>query len=134
MYQKQSQSHPHYYFNNLGLVHMKLKKYNMAIYYFSKAVKFLEKSNEKLISNSQVGAPPKTNPNENVCNLSTQKSYEIIFNYGLALYKSGKYYEAFKCFERVSLGVCNNNPKLWYYMSLCTLRLNKQMYENNNTS
>lgn len=49
VYQKQCQSHPHYYFNNLGLVHMKLKKYNMAIYYFSKAVKFLERSNDKII-------------------------------------------------------------------------------------
>ena len=113
---------------------MKLKKYNMAIYYFSKAVKFLEKSNDKFVSNGQGGAQSMTNPNEHLCNLSTQKSYEIIFNYGLALYKSGKYYEAFKCFEKVSLGVCNNNPKLWYYMSLCTLKINKEMYQKNNTS
>ena len=48
VYQKCYQSHPQFYFNNMGLVHMKLKKYKMAIYYLSKAVKFLEKSNDKL--------------------------------------------------------------------------------------
>jgi len=31
----------------MGLVHLKLKKYNLAIYYLSKAVKFLDKSNDK---------------------------------------------------------------------------------------
>lgn len=94
----------------------------MAIYYFSKAVKFLERSNDRILSHptGQI-----QNPNENVSNSSTQKTYEILFNYGLALYKSGKYKEAFKCFEKVSYGVCSNNPKLWYYMSLCTLNLNK---------
>lgn len=34
----------------------------------------------------------------------------------------------------MSFGVCSNNPKLWYYMALCTLHLNKQLYEENNTS
>ena len=60
--------------------------------------------------------------------LSSQKTHEIVFNYGLALYKSGKYLEAFKCFERVSIGVISQNPKLWYYMSLCALNINKSLY------
>jgi|TARA_B110000305_G_scaffold236076_1_gene296826 tetratricopeptide (TPR) repeat protein len=47
IYQKCQQSHPQYYFNNLGLVHLKMKKYHMAILYLSKAIKFLEKSNDK---------------------------------------------------------------------------------------
>lgn len=49
VYTKTYQSHPQYYFNNLGLAHMKMKKYNMAIFYLSKAVKFLEKSNDKVL-------------------------------------------------------------------------------------
>ena len=105
MYQKSYQSHPQYYYNNMGLVHMKLKKYNMAIYYLSKAVKFLERSNDKFIHNSFAHKAQKLNPNEQMSNTSSQKSYEIIFNYGLALFKSEKYHEAFKCFEKVSLGV-----------------------------
>ena len=48
----------------------------------------------------------KMNPNELLNNTHSQKSYEITFNYGLALFKSQKYYEAFKCFEKASLGIC----------------------------
>lgn len=84
---------------------MKLKKYNMAIYYLSKAVKFLEKSNDRTLQHPQLAKNPKINPNENLNNSCSQKSYEIIFNYGLALFKSQKYAEAFNCFEKVSLGV-----------------------------
>ena len=71
IYQKQCQTHPQYYFNNLGMVHMKLKKYNMAIYYFSKAVKFLEKSNDKVIGNSNIQKNPKWNPNEAISNTAS---------------------------------------------------------------
>ena len=128
VYQKCAQSHPQYYFNNLGLVHMKLKKYSMAIFYFSKAVKYLEKSNDKNIQQPNLAKANKINPNEQISNSTSQKTQEIVFNYGLALFKSEKYYEAFKCFEKVSLGVLKKNPKLWYYMSLCALKLNKQIY------
>lgn len=67
-----------------------MKKYNMAVYYFSKAVKFLEKSNDKLVTITK-----KINPNEHLGNLASQKTHEIVYNYGLAFYKSGKFYEAF---------------------------------------
>ena len=131
VYQKSHQTHPQYYFNNLGVVHMKLKKYNMAIFYLSKAVKFLERSNDKHLIHPNIQKNNKINPNENLNNAASQKSHEIIYNYGLALFKSGKYYEAFKCFEKVSLGVVSQNPKLWYYMSLCALNLNKDLYAKN---
>lgn len=76
----------------------------MAVLYLSKAIKFLEKSNDK-----SYNYPPhktqKINPNESLSNLASQKTHEIIFNMGLALYRSGKYNEAFKCFEKVSIGV-----------------------------
>lgn len=127
IYQKSQQSHPQFYFNNLGLVHMKQKKYSMAIYYLSKAVKFLEKSNDKTISNPLYSKMPKLNPNETLSNTSSQKSYEIVFNYGLALFKTEKYWEAFKCFEKVSLGNLRHNPKLWYYMGVCALNINRRL-------
>ena len=88
VYKKCNQSHPQFYFNNMGLVHLKLKKYKMAVYYLSKAIKFLEKSNDKMTSNVNIQTTQTLNPNENVGNSVTQKSYEIVFNYGLALYKS----------------------------------------------
>lgn len=43
IYKNCKMMHPQYYFNNLGLIHMKLKKNNLAILYFSKALKFLDK-------------------------------------------------------------------------------------------
>jgi hypothetical protein len=48
VYKKSYQNHPQFYFNNMGLVHLKLKKYKMAVYYLSKAAKFLEKSPDKM--------------------------------------------------------------------------------------
>lgn len=113
---------------------MKQKKYNLAIYYLSKAVKFLEKSNDKTISNPLYSKMQKLNPNETLSNTSSQKSYEIVFNYGLALFKSEKYWEAFKCFEKVSLGTLRQNPKLWYYMGVCALNINRQLYNHGNES
>ena len=47
---------------------------------------------------------------------------------GLALFKTGKYEKAYRCFERASLGNVSQNPKLWYYMSLCALNINKSHF------
>ena len=45
-----SHSHPQFYYNNLGLVHYKLKKYSLAIFYFTKALRQLECSVDKTLS------------------------------------------------------------------------------------
>ena len=42
IYQKCRQYHPQYYFNNIGILHLKLAKYRMAAFHFSKSLKFLE--------------------------------------------------------------------------------------------
>lgn len=34
--------HPQYYFNNLGILHLRLRKYHLAAFHFSKSLKFLE--------------------------------------------------------------------------------------------
>lgn len=47
VYQKCVQTHPAFYFNNLGLLHMRLRKYTMATYYLAKSLKFTEKSHDK---------------------------------------------------------------------------------------
>ena len=85
-------------------MHLKMKKYHMAILYLSKAIKFLEKSNDKTYNHPPTKTQ-KINPNESLSNQASQKTHEIIFNMGLALYRSGKFNEAFKCFEKVSIGV-----------------------------
>jgi len=71
----------------------------------------------------------KTNPNLFTRNTHGQRSHEIVFNMGLALYKTGKYEKAFSCFEKASLGPVSSNPKLWYYMSLSALNINKSLFD-----
>ena len=134
VYQKCVQTHPAFYFNNLGLLHLRLRKYAMATFYLSKALKFTERTFEKQMAHPQITKSTKLNPNEHVNNQATQKTQEILFNYGLGLFKSKKYYQAYKCFERVSLGVCAQNPKLWYHMGLCAIELNKEQQEKDNAS
>lgn len=149
-YQKCKQMHPQYYYNNLGILHLRLRKFKMASLYFSKAIKFLEISQTTTpnISNAQSSeqktvtlpwgesfAQPMTqgqSPHEHVGNTSSQHSIEILFNMGIALYKDGntvdKLDQAFRCFEKVS-NALKNNPKLWYYMALTVIKINKQIQE-----
>ena len=38
MLAKLDQMHPLFYFNNVGVIHLAMKKYSMAAYYFTKAL------------------------------------------------------------------------------------------------
>ena len=78
-YQKCQNAFPLYYFNNLGVTHLKLQKYNMAIYYFSKALKFIDKT----FSGTLSASADSENPNERISHLNSQKTSEILYNYGL---------------------------------------------------
>ena len=65
----------------------------------------------------------KENPNENISTLNSQKTPEILYNYGISLYKVSRFEEAFRCFEKSS-HTLKHNPRLWYYMALCSLHFN----------
>ena len=56
-----------------------------------------------------------------------------MYNFGLALFKEKKYLQAFKNFEKASNSL-RGNPKLWYYLGLSVLHLNKEMEATLNTS
>ena len=51
---------------------------------------------------------------------------------GISLYKDGntadKLDQAFHCFEKVT-NALKCNPKLWYYMALTVIKINKQVEE-----
>ncbi len=66
------------YFNNLGCVHYRMKKFNAAAYYFGKALAADEKANHSR---------------------SSQRSCEALYNLGLALSVLGKPQLAFDCFQ-----------------------------------
>jgi hypothetical protein len=67
---------------------LKLQKYNLAMFYFSKALKFLDKSGN--------GQPNQTiekeNPSEFISTLSGQKTPEILYNYGLVRQRNIKFF------------------------------------------
>ena len=90
----------------------------MAAFYFSKALKFLERSPNGDLVNSLDGSP-----HEHINNMNSQKTSEILFNFGLALFKDKKYEQAFRNFEKSS-HLLKANPKLWYYMGIAVLKLN----------
>ena len=50
--------HPQFYFNNLGILHLRLRKYHLAAFQFSKALKFLQVAQNVTI---QVPAAPASN-------------------------------------------------------------------------
>ena len=121
-------SHPAYYFNNVGLMHLKMGKYALAAMYLSKALKYTEKSNDKYVAHPAVTKNSKLNPNEFINNQAAQKTQEILFNQSMALFRQKKYELAFKAFEKLSLGTCSQNPKLWYMMGICALEINKKLW------
>jgi len=110
MYNKSSQLHPQYYFNNLGVIHLKMQKYNLAIMYFSKALKFV------LTGNEATDLPG----SKHVSHWTSQKTSEILYNYGQALMKVNKFVEAFKCFEKC-MPLLKHSVRLWYFMGICSL-------------
>lgn len=108
-------AHPQFYFNNLGVIHLKMKKYALAAIYFGKALKLMQK-------NDQAGVQG-VNPIDSTTSHSSLKIGEVCYNYGIALLKCKKYQEAFQCFNRAS-SLMRNMPRIWYHMALCCL--NKQ--------
>ncbi len=77
-------------------------------------------------SSNKAADPADTSPHEYLSSLNSQRAAEILYNFGLALYKEKKYLQAFKNFEKAS-NALRGNPKLWYYLGLSVLHLNKQV-------
>lgn len=70
-------------------------------------------------------------PHEYMSNLNSQRAPEVLYNFGLALFKDKKYVQAFQTFEKAS-NALRGNPRLWYYMGLSVLHLNKQQEQKLN--
>lgn len=79
----------------------------------------------------EAAEPADTPPHEYISSLNSQRAAEILYNFGLALFKEKKYLQAFKNFEKASNSL-RGNPKLWYYLGLSVLHLNKQVEQSLN--
>ena len=88
------------------------------------AVSQSEKKGEK-------SAAPADSPHEYITNLNSQKSAEILYNFGLALFKDKKYQQAFRNFEKASHQL-KGNPKIWYYLGLSVMHINKEVEQSIN--
>lgn len=100
------------YFNNLGCIHFKLKKYNLALHYFTKALRSLDHlysfdsdSKSKLI---------------NLVHFANNKKQEIMYNIGTILLFSGSPDEAFYCFQQSTL-LFYKLPIVWLRLAECCI-------------
>lgn len=124
-----------------------MRKFKMANVYFSKALRFLEVSqtvtpnlnqndNKSQLPWQEVMTQPQLSgtqsQHEQLGNTTSQHTIEILFNMGISLYKDGNTIEklenAFHCFEKTS-NALKGNPKLWYYMALTVIKMNRQLRE-----
>ncbi len=80
------------YFNNLGCIHHKMKKFNAAAYYFSKALAADEKAVVGLPASGRHGITAVIAPN-------AQRYFEVLYNLGLTLLVLGKPQLAFDSFN-----------------------------------
>lgn len=58
-----------------------------------------------------------------------QRTVEILYNMALSFYKSHKYEQAFRLFEKVSHSL-RTQPNLWYYMGLSVLHFNLEKMQS----
>jgi len=118
-FQKSSEKHVAVlYFNNLGCIHFRMKKYNAAANYFTRALK----DNEAMIE----AADPKS-----ITSFYRSKRLHILYNIGTKLLFTGNPELAFKCFQESSL-IFYKQPKLWLRLAECCIAAHvKKLQENN---
>ena len=90
-----------------------------------------EKKSGGAATSGDKSAAPADSPHEYISNLNSQRSAEILYNFGLALFKDKKYLQAFRNFEKAS-NQLKGNPKLWYYLGLSVMHLNKEIEQTIN--
>lgn len=108
-----NQKHPLYFFNNLGVLHFHTKKYSLAAYFLSKALKYLsldgKQSTKQDMSSSFIS------------NHTTQKRAEIMHNLGLAFYKLQEYEKCMNCFSEAS-ELYSDKYSMWFWMGVCCVK------------
>lgn len=115
-----NQKHPLYFFNNLGVLHLNTKKYSIAAYFLSKALRYLSldgKQNAKVDMNTAL-----------ITNHTTQKRAEIMHNLGLAFYKLQEYEKAMNCFSESNELYCDKHT-MWFWMGVCSVKYYMIMVE-----
>lgn len=92
-----NQKHPLHFFNNMGVLHFNTKKYSLAAYFLTKALRYLS-----LDGNSSH---------------TTQKRAEIMHNLGLAFYKLQEYEKSINCFSEAT-ELYSDKFSMWFWMGV----------------
>ena len=107
-----SNEHKIFYFNSLGIINLKLKKYESSEYYFKAGINLF-----KLINRVN-------NPNDDLLFYKTEYLIKMKYNLCLALFYNKKYYDAFLiCDEIKNLDIIKNNTFFWYRYGITALNL-----------
>jgi len=109
--------------NNLGCCHLRMKKYNLAAYYLSKALSIIQK-----LSKETTG---ETKKYERLLNLNAVQHYPVIlYNYALATLQMGKNEEAAEAYSSLA-EFWPDNAKVWYRTALCHLNKSQEILSDN---
>jgi tetratricopeptide (TPR) repeat protein len=102
------------FFNNLGCIHYKLKKFSAASFYLNRALK----DSEALYSNPSSSSTLNNNNNEDatkrgsVDQFGRDKKIEMMYNLGVQMLLTGKPDLAFQAFQEVAL-MYFKSPQVW---------------------
>lgn len=104
------------YYNDLGCIHFQLHKYNLAAFYFRKA---LQENNKALSSLPPVdkNAPVSS---RSLVTLGVSRRHEILYNLGIQLLFSGRPAVAFDCLVE-AVQIYHTNPRLWLRLAECCI-------------
>lgn len=95
-------------------MHLNLKKYGLAAFFFSKALKYLSLDGKQ--NTSELKSPFKF-----ISNHTTQKRAEVMYNLGLAFYKLKEYKKCMNYLREV-LKINCNKFSAWFWMGVCCVK------------
>ena len=100
-----------FYFNSLGIIYLKQKKYNLSEYLFKTGLVLFK---TVAINNS----------GEDKLFYNIEYAIKMKYNLGLALFYNKKYFEAYFLFQEIqNNNIIKNNPFFWYRYGLTALNL-----------
>ncbi|XP_029211498.2 CCR4-NOT transcription complex subunit 10-like isoform X1 [Acropora millepora] len=104
------------YYNNLGCIHFQLHKYNLAAFYFRRALQENDKA-LALLPPVDKNAPVSS---RSLVTLGVNRRHEILYNLGIQLLFCGRPGVAFDCLVE-AVQVYHTNPRLWLRLAECCI-------------
>ncbi|XP_046842122.1 CCR4-NOT transcription complex subunit 10-like [Xenia sp. Carnegie-2017] len=103
------------YFNNLGCLHAQMQKYNLASFYFCRAIAENEEALSMISTSDKNGDSLNTRP---MCTLSVNSRHHLLYNLGVQMLHDCRPLLAFDCLIE-SVQVYQSNPRLWLRLAEC---------------